>query len=137
MPVILWVVKRAIKKRFGKALNSRQRRAQLVRYVGHEILANLFEPANLRYFVKHDHRAGRLRLLLRVSDPSDEARIVAAVTEKCLGCAEPKDSSPRASWPARALRINCRTSGCRIKDTADRFAWLRLSRFHSLAKASL
>ena len=47
----------AVEQRFDEALDRRDRRLQLVRDVGHEVAADVLQPAKIGHVVEHDHGA--------------------------------------------------------------------------------
>ena len=55
-----WSSKPSSKKRLDEALDRGDRRAELVRNVGHEVAADVFQPPQPRHVVQHDQHADLL-----------------------------------------------------------------------------
>ena len=66
-PGRLPVVARSTEERLGVALDGGERRAQLVRDVGHEIAPDDLEPPELGDVVQHEHEAEGLAVGVRAA----------------------------------------------------------------------
>ncbi len=104
------VVHGAVEQRFDKALDRRDRRLQLVRDVGHEVAADVFQLAKVGDVVEHDHRADGAALESRAAPSRGPASL-----------ARDRHAAPRrprsGSWQASArvtnrLRSALRTTSC-------------------------